>query len=100
MSQAWSDLEKAMKLLEEIPDPIRYIVLDHAHPPGARPREGRDAAGRKYVVASPSIRDALQTHGSGEAASPGHIPIGQWGVPVYLRGDLPTGWPNSVGREF
>lgn len=78
--------------LRALPEPIAYIVLDHAAPVGRLP-EQRDAQGRKYVRCSPSLLDAV-VHIKPEADGRSFAQRLS-GIPVYRREDMPEGWPDA-----
>lgn len=74
-------------------EPLPYIVLDHAVPPGSHV-EGRDGRGRKYIQCSPSLMDAVARspfEGRGQSSA-GQSLVG---MRVYRREDLPGGWPGA-----
>jgi hypothetical protein len=76
-------------------EPLPYIVLDHAIPPGSHV-DGRDGRGRKYIQCSPSLMDAVARspfEGRGQSSAGSLQSL--VGMPVYLRSDLPGGWPGA-----
>lgn len=84
----FADLQRMQKQIDALPEPLAYIVLDHAWSPGLPRVEGRDAQGRRYAIVSPAIRDEVKN-----IKADGAPPL--WGVPIYRREDLPEGWPDA-----
>lgn len=89
------DLTRAMDVLRaaQLPDPVRYIVLDHAMPAGGPGFhiDDHDAQGQRYIQCTPAILDELR-----------HIPRGEVhpaylfsGIDVYRRESMPEGWPDA-----
>lgn len=74
------------------PEPIAYMVLDHSVSPGVH-IAGRDGRGRRYMVCSPSVMDAVKYKGFDITSVDTLAPI--VGVQVFRREDLPDGWPDS-----
>lgn len=84
-------LRRLQEQLAELPEPV-YIVLDHSWSPSLPRVEGRDSRGRKYVLFSPAVLDAVRHVGRDE-------PRGQlvqlMGIPLYRREDMSEGWPDA-----
>lgn len=88
-----NDLLTMNAKLKAMPEPLAYIVLDHAVTNG-KTIEERDGRGRKYVRVPPSILDAVK-HIKEQPARLGTsiLPASLTGIPLYRREDMPEGWP-------
>lgn len=76
------------------PDPVVYLVLDHAVAPGVH-LAGRDARGRRFMRVSPSVMDAarhVKYGGFTVAEIDAVAPI--FAMQVFRLEDLPAGWPE------
>jgi hypothetical protein len=94
------DLVRWSEAIRTGPEPLAYIVLDHAVPLGTI-IQARDFKGWWYVRISPAICDELRH----QTVSMGPLTINLLrdasiapsiiGVPVYKRESLPATWPDA-----
>lgn len=100
-SDPFDELRRWSEKLRDMPEPVAYIVLDHAWSHKLPVVKGHDAKGRLYVLTSPAVLDEVEHRRisvggldvraliSGEAAAAGLL-----GIPVYRREDMTEGWPD------
>lgn len=97
ITDSLAELRRMRDEIAALPEPIAYIVLDHACAAGSH-EECRDARGRRYVRASPSFLDGATHVKSFGVNLIGHdiAPPGVFGIPLYRLEDVPSEW--GVGR--
>lgn len=76
------------------PMPVDYMVLDPAVPSGTH-TEGRDGLGKKYVRVPAGALDGAWLPGATPTGS-GRALGALYGINVYRREDLPSGWPDLL----
>lgn len=92
-----AELRRWSEQLKALPEPIAYIVLDHAMPTVSY-IDDHDARGRRYVQVTPAVLDECR-HAKGpfglDVLTHDSVAPGLLGIPVYRREDMAEGWPDA-----
>lgn len=93
-----AELQRMIKAIRTLPDPIVYIVLDHNCDP-ALYRVDRDAYGQRYILASPAWLDEaehIRVSGINVMGDPFGAIAYEVATPLYRREELPDEWPGPI----